>query len=660
MGFKTDTFSWDMPWRENFELRSAALWWGSAALCPPFMYFSNLPHEPFYWTGSLCVAMGLWRGIGAFLQWRKIHFLYLTPLTFITAKKLKKKVLSHPDEQWIGRGFIWEQKQAQYIYQLLQTDFIKSLNDPREDDKQGTGIIHGVGMGDTDQYQPLKHIEGHTLIVGLPGTGKTRLFDLLVSQCIMRGESVIIIDPKSDKDLRENARKACKEIGHPEKFVYFHPAFPNESVAIDPLKNFNRPTELASRIAALMPAGGSSESFKAFSWKAVDGICQAMLICSEKPTLKRIRHYIESGVEELLIQTVEAYISSERITDADDRSRFISEFAMTVSDAEAAFTRLKTPKGTQRQFAASAVKGFFYTEVSNKYPSLEIDSLISMFEHDHAHFAKMIASLQPVLQMLTSDALGELLSPEEASDKRHIFDNHSLLEEQKVVCIGLDSLSDAQVGHMLGSILLADLASVAGARFNFIDPKDMRPINIFVDEACEVLNEPFIQLLNKGRGAFMRMFVATQSISDFAANMGSEAKANQILGNINNKFALRTNDEKTQKYLAEHMPSTVVRRIDIGQGESGSSDSPLVHTARTDERLAAEEVPLFTPQLLSKMPNLEYIAFISGGVLVKGLIPIVVREAEKPEPEIRIEPERLDEVRRFETHPEEYFGTGRK
>lgn len=256
MGFKTDTFSWDMPWRENFEMRSAALWWASAAFCPPFMYLSNLPHRPFYWTAGLCVSMAVWRSVLAFIQWRKIHFLYLTPLTFITAKKLKKKVLSHPDEQWIGRGFIWEQKQAQYIYQLLQTDFIKSLNDPREDDKQGTGIIHGVGMGDSDQYQPLKHIEGHTLIVGLPGTGKTRLFDLLVSQCIMRGESVIIIDPKSDKDLRENARKACKEIGHPEKFVYFHPAFPNESVAIDPLKNFNRPTELASRIAALMPAGG--------------------------------------------------------------------------------------------------------------------------------------------------------------------------------------------------------------------------------------------------------------------------------------------------------------------------------------------------------------------------------------------------------------------
>lgn len=56
--------------------------------------------------------------------------------------------------------------------------------------------------------QPLKHTEGHSLIVGTTGSGKTRMFDILISQAILRGEAVIIIDPKGDKEMRDNARRA--------------------------------------------------------------------------------------------------------------------------------------------------------------------------------------------------------------------------------------------------------------------------------------------------------------------------------------------------------------------------------------------------------------------------------------------------------------------
>ncbi len=37
--------------------------------------------------------------------------------------------------------------------------------------------------------QPLKHTEGHSLIVGTTGSGKTRMFDILISQAILRGGS---------------------------------------------------------------------------------------------------------------------------------------------------------------------------------------------------------------------------------------------------------------------------------------------------------------------------------------------------------------------------------------------------------------------------------------------------------------------------------------
>ena len=84
----------------------------------------------------------------------------------------------------------------------------------------------------------------------------------------------------------------------------------------------------------------------------------------------------------------------------------------------------------------------------------------------------------------------------------------------------LASLDDASVNLVLAdppynikkAELLADLASVAGDRYNY--GLDNRPVNIFVDEAAEVINDPCIQLLNKGRGAKFRLFIATQTFAE--------------------------------------------------------------------------------------------------------------------------------------------------
>jgi conjugal transfer pilus assembly protein TraD len=78
---------------------------------------------------------------------------------------------------------------------------------------------------------PLAHAEGHLLVVGTTGAGKTRLFDLLVTQAVLRGEAVVIIDPKGDQDLRNAAEHACRSAKAPERFVHFHPAFPQDALA---------------------------------------------------------------------------------------------------------------------------------------------------------------------------------------------------------------------------------------------------------------------------------------------------------------------------------------------------------------------------------------------------------------------------------------------
>ncbi|MCV5216354.1 conjugal transfer protein, partial [Escherichia coli] len=85
-----------------------------------------------------------------------------------------------------------------------------------------------------------------------------------------------------------------------------------------------------------------------------------------------------------------------------------------------------------------------------------------------------------------------LLSPDSSdlSDERQITDSAKIINNAQVAYLGLDSLTDNMVGSAMGSIFLSDLTAVAGDRYNY--GVNNRPVNIFVDEAAEVINDPFI------------------------------------------------------------------------------------------------------------------------------------------------------------------------
>ena len=156
-----------------------------------------------------------------------------------------------------------------------------------------------------------------------------------------------------------------------------------------------------------------------------------------------------------------------------------------------------------------------------------------------------------------------------------------------------------------------------------------RPGNVFVDEAAEVINDPCIQLLNKGRGALIRMVIATQTFADFSARTGSDAKARQILANVNNLIALRVLDAETQKYITDNLPQTRLRYILRSQGVATQPNNPALYSGNLGERLMEESGDLFSPQLLGQLPDLHYIAKFSGGRIVKGRIPILTHPTQE-------------------------------
>lgn len=627
MKFKDTSEDYSVFLRPNYEFQ-AFLGWSAASLG---LYYtsiqSGLPTEPTYTLMGVSALFAANYARRA-LKIKKIHKeLSGTDMTFTNFKKLRKLVEKNPEHVWWGKGFIWSAKHTQIAFEIVKDGQLAGMTDISEQNEFGQKWIDGIHGGErADVVQSLKHTEGHTLITGTTGSGKTRMFDVLIAQCIARGEGVIIIDPKGDKEMAENAKYACEQMGVGHKFVSFHPAFPEKSVRFNPLKNFTRPTELASRISNLIiSSGGDGEAFKSFAWDALNKVIQIFDMLGEKVTLVILKRYLEDTkvrLGELAIRAVEFWAEKNGYDSfKNDLSEFERKMAVEAASGAGSFGKNRALTPTKADVYAQ----YFYEKIQPFHPSSEIEGLLSMYKHDATHFGKMVSNLLPIMSMIATGSLGPLLSPDPYDDdERDIVDTAMIIREKLVCYVGLDTLSDSTVGAAIGSLMLSDLATVAGARYNFGVGEGF--INVFVDEAAEVVNDSFIQLLNKGRGAKLRLWVATQTFADFSARLGSTDKARQVLGNCNNKISLRIVDSETQEFLVKDLPTVNIKTRRLTQGTSAAADTPLSFGSNISESLVEQESPLVQPSFLGMLPNLEYFAILSGGTLFKGKLPIIMRK----------------------------------
>ena len=598
----SEASDFDNPWRPVYEWQMAAVWGGASALMLAVTKALPVPSRFGVAAALLCAVFGGYRAFHAWRRSQDTGRIKLTGKQFISIQEMIKVARKAKDKDsiWFGTGFQWTDIEAGRMHSLIDGGIAAQMGKEILH-KDGAYWLHGLAR-EADLYADLANLAGHTLIVGTTRVGKTRLFDLLIAQAIARDEPVIIIDPKGDHGLAENARRVCVELGQAERFVYFHPAHPEKSACIDPLRSWNRKTELASRIAALIPSETGADPFAAFGWKALNDIVNGLILTGVRPNLTQLRRYIEGGPDDLVLKSLRSHFKNNVPTWESRVSSFLKQY-----------------KGNQ----LLAYISFYKEIVIHDHPAVDLGGLISTYEHNREHFQKMVASLIPILSMLTSDPLAELLSPElEVGHEKVVTDMARAIRTDKVLYLGLDSLSDATVGSAIGSILLADLAAVAGDRYNY-GINEIKPVNLFIDEAAEVINQPTIQLMNKGGGALFRVTIATQTFADFATRLGDENKARQVLANTNNKIALRVLDYATQEYLAEGIPKIKVQTMAVRYGHNVDSNIQDEYTASYQEQATREEGDLIPPAMLSELPPLHFFARMSGGRTLKGRIPIL-------------------------------------
>jgi conjugal transfer pilus assembly protein TraD len=613
-----------MPWRRAYECYAAAIWGIASVALAILAAESKLPWRLAAPIAGLCLALALCRGrqglrilvLRASLSGRAMQMI---------STRAFRRLCTEPEQVFLGFGFEWLPLHSQRLYELAKVNFrdfvvspklLRCLGHPAKpqpDSEIGLPYIHGVEPQEWALYRPLQNFEGGTLLVGTTQSGKGVALANLVTQAIRRGDVVIIIDPKNSDRLKRAVVRACEDYRESDTFLEFHPAFPERGVRLDFTFNWQKPTEIASRIQSIMPPD-TAGAFSAFGWDAVNVVVQGLVDLEERPNLMKLTKYIEGGIEPVLEASLRRFFDALLGIGWRDQP----EMKKLLSDAQRGNLRRPSEAATNELLAYVS---FYEHHVPQTQRNKVIDSQVRTFRHNREHYQKITANLLPILSMLTSGDLGRSLSPDpfDADDVRPIMNFEKIERAGHVLYMCLDSLPDPSVASAIGALSLADLAARAGMRYNL---GGYRRIALFVDEVSNVINQPLIEILNKGAEGGIFTTCAMQTLADLAKRLGSENAARMALGNLNNLIALRSKDRPTQDFIVETFGKTAIHTLRVGLNHAADAhlgDFSSGYSAQITE--AQEE--LVPADILGKLPNLQYFASVSGGRIVKGRFPIL-------------------------------------
>lgn len=618
---------------------------GFVAIAAPSVLM--MPGGVGYTIGALCLARATFllnRAVRLSRYQRRLHVL---PNYSIHPTAIKRS----KSDLFLGRGFEWKSKHTQrradvdrpeysYHFELgpihkvvraaldplpvwLSKTLLRPLNSqwllnpfPPRPYVEGNPALHAVGLYERERSVSIKQTErvAHTAVVGTTRVGKTRLLEVMVTQDIRNGDVVIVFDPKGDGDLLARLYTEAKKAGRLADFKVFHLGFPEQSATYNPVGSYSRITEVATRIAGQLPNEGNSAAFREFAWRYVNVIAKAFDDMGEEISYRRLLD-AGSDIDSLVL----------RYLDFTAAKAGWDQWAVEVEGLAASDTRMPSNLAGRNRRAWAATEVYKRsTRVSHT-----ADSLIKTFEHDKSHFDKLVASLFPLLEKLTSGSVAELLSTSGGCNQLKWAD---VIEFGSIVYVGLDALSDADVASAVGNAMFADLTSVAGSIYKHAQTGHRpRKICVHADEFNELVGKEFVPLANKAGGAGFQLTVYTQTLSDIVARFDSHAKAGQVIGNLGTLIMLRVKEQATAELLTTRLKEVEINHLMVESGATDSSnpDTDIHFVSNVRQRITSQRVPMIHPGDLDALPK-GHAFVLSAGRLYKVRLPLFDDDNELP------------------------------
>jgi len=492
----------------------------------------------------------------------------------------------------------------------------------------GDPSLHAVGLyeGEESIYMDLGDRVGHTLVLGTTRVGKSRLAELFIAQDIRRGDVTIVFDPKGDAALFMRMYVEAMKAGRLDNFYFFHLGYPEISARYNPVGSFARITEVATRIANQLPGEGQSAAFREFVWRYVNVISKALTALGRKSDYEQILDFGQD-IEPLVNDYMEMLATNDDPSGQwRDKVAYIKE---AFEDSDNKDYRVPREMSARDRSIIAVTR---YCKDNDLIDPVG-KSLARTYEYDRGYFDKLVSSLLPLMEKLTTGKCSELLSPDylDQDDTRPIFDWAQIVRSKGIVYVGLDALTDPEVAGAVGNAMFSDLTSMAGSMYKHginqglphIETGNTK-INIHADEFNELIGPEFIPMLNKAGGAGVQVTAYTQTWSDVEARLQDKAKAGQVAGNFNSIFMLRVREQATAEMLTEQLQQTEINHLMLVSGATDSSDheSDKHFVSKTEQRITTQQVDLIHPNYVMTLPKGQAFALLDGGKPHKLRLPL--------------------------------------
>ena len=620
------------------------------------------------WIGLVAAAAAVWFGWVRLQQALRIMRYQHGMKWYTVTRMAPSRVPVTPDKLYLGQGFEWTQQHTQRLRDAMQVDAkpyvtpsaletqLRQLgrNALEQSETKGTKplaarlaafdswanplhpypdlggspVLHGVGVLDEVPIALRQSARsGHLLVMGTTRVGKTRLLEMLATQDIHAGKVTIVIDPKGDADLMLRMYAEAKRAGRLDQFYLFHLGYPEISARYNGIGNFARITEVATRATNALPSSGNSAAFKEFSWRFSNIVAQAQVALGRVPTYESLLKDV-TGIDGLFLDYAEMVFDqlAAQGKHVDWRDKVASIEGKLGQKGGPAVPR-------SLQDRKPELVAMFLWIKDSKVEDKVLTGLAAAFSYERSFYEKIIASLGPFLEKLTTGAVGKLISPDyfDPTDKRPIFDWMTVMRQGGIVYVGLDALSDAVVSGAVGNSMLADLVSVGGKLYKTgLDPHDpegklkLPDVCCHFDEVNEICGPEFVPMVNKLGGSGFRITAYTQSMFDIEARVGDKAKAGQILDNFNHLVMLRVRSVTTANLLAEQVPQVDVVHLTPMSGvtDTAAQGTGVDFTSRNDDIVTKTKVPMIEAAQVLELPQGQAFALLEGNRRYKIRIPL--------------------------------------
>ena len=359
-------------------------------------------------------------------------------------------------------------------------------------------ISVGKTKDDIDLYLTDQDRTTHVQIIGSTGRGKTESVIIpWASRDAKRGKSFVIIDGKGSPDLKERVLDNARLSGQNPRILHFDLNDQNYSGHINPLSH-GSPQQITDRLF-------TSLTFEEPFYKSLQSdICGTLI------------KLIHSNGEEVSFKKLFGLLTDDDVlagsigkcSDEAIKKRATAFLKQSKKDRD------KNVYGLVSQIAPFAEGEL--AQIVNGDPL--------RWRQDSIHLAEIIING------------GYSMDGEYEKEKRPF-----------ALVISIPTLKYQESGHILGKLILQDIAYAIGERES---KQDNEFLSIFLDEFSEFVFPKFISTLNKARSANVAFHLSHQSMGDLAEVSDSFAKS--VVTNTNVKCILGLNDPDTADYFSRH------------------------------------------------------------------------------------------------------------